>query len=437
MKHVSNVLSVVLPVTLLLSAVTVFASGTDEQPDDDVITLKVYAYLDRTDKGDSMSFDKIVAAFEEQYPDINLEFDYLTGNPYHNKLQAMNASDQLPDLMTLWPGKRTGNVTGSGKIKDLRPWIDQYRDDFKAEALTPQGPNGEIFELPEKITATHIMYTNTGLLEELGLSYPETLDELIAQGEVIRAAGYIPIAMDNKDGWQMQSTLLSALVERTGGKAWLEDARVGKASFSDPEFVQALSVIETLHDQGLFSPGMNQAEYGRALSDFVNQRAVYFIDGEWRTTNLELESSPELREAIVYNVFPRLPNERGQQNSTAIVPGSGYGMNANLEGSKAEAAWKWIWFYAGPEGSGIKANEGVVPAYVMDLPASAPVLTKKLSHFLRDTSGGYVLDDRMDGEGMGLLNTGLQEMMLGTLTPQELGDKYEAWVAENDSGRGN
>ncbi len=289
----------------------VFLSQCSGPKKDEGITLRVFAYLDRTDKIASQSFDKVLAAFKEEYPEITLEFDYLVNEPYHNKLQAMNVSDQLPDLLTLWPGKRTGSLTENGKIKDLNPWLDAYKDKFHPSALAPQGPNGEIYELPEKITATHVMYTNTRLLKKLGLAYPKNLDELIAQGALIRKEGYIPIAMDNKDGWQMQSTLLSALLERTAGKAWLEDARLGKVSFSDKEFVDALNVIKTLYDTQMFSPGINQAEYGRALTDFVNEKAVYFVDGEWRISNLQHEGSDALKEAIAYNVFPRLPDEKG------------------------------------------------------------------------------------------------------------------------------
>ncbi len=55
------------------------------------------------------------------------------------------------------------------------------------------------------------MYVNTRLLKDLGLTFPKSLDELLKQGPAIAAKGLIPIAMDNKDGWQMQSCLLSGL----------------------------------------------------------------------------------------------------------------------------------------------------------------------------------------------------------------------------------
>lgn len=424
-----------LAVMVLVTTFAVAGGQSEDAADDGVITLQVQHYLDLADNVSAENFQELVDAFHEANPDIRLEFDYLFNEPYHNKLQSSAIAGQLADVVFLWPGKRTGEVTGSGAIKDLRPWINQMDAEFAPAALAPQGPNGEIWELPEQVTATHVMFTNDRLLDELGLEFPETLDELIAQGEVIREAGYIPIAMDNGDGWQMQSTLLSALVERTGGRDWMDAARVGDASFSDPEFVEAVEVIEALHATDMFSPGINQAAYGQALTDFVTEQAVYFIDGGWRTSNLTGEMTEEQWDYVSYNVFPELPTERGQAGSTAVVAGTGFGMNADLEGAEADAAWEWIYFFAGPEGSSIKAEQGWLPAVQIELPDDSPVLTRKLNAFLGSTPGGYVIDAVMDAEGMGVLHPLLQEMMFGNVTPQEVGDRYEEWVAANDSSR--
>ena len=414
----------------------VFAGGQDETAgEDEVLTLQVQHYLDLADSVSSDNFQEVVDAFHAEHPNIRLEFDFLFDEAYHNRLQAVAIAGQLSDVVFLWPGKRTGDVTGAGLIKDLRPWVDRVADEFAPAALTPQGANGEIWELPEQITATHVMFTNDRLLEELGLEFPETFEELLAQGEVIREAGYIPIAMDNGGGWQMQSTLLSALVERTGGREWFDRARVGEASFTDPEFVRAIEVIQILNENNMFSPGINQAEYGVALTDFVTEQAVYFIDGGWRTSNLAGEMTAEQHEYVSYNVFPTLPDEQGQPGSTAIVPGTGFGMNADLEGERAQAAWEWIYFFAGPAGSRIKAQQGWLPAVRIDLPPDSPVLTLKLADFLGSTPGGYVIDAVMDAEGMGVLHPALQEMMFDVLTPQEVAERYEAWVAANDSSR--
>jgi len=351
-------------------------------------------------------------------------------------LQTMAVAGQLPDLMFLWPAKRTGYVTGRGLIKDLRPWLQGHEGEFAAGALKAQGPNGEIYEIPEQMTATHVMYTNEKLLKDLGLTFPKTLDELIAQGDTIRAAGLIPIAMANKDGWEMQSCLLSTLTERAGGLDWYNKVIVGDgASFADPEFINALSVIETLAKNDMFMPGINQADYGSELTEFVNERAVYQIDGGWRVNNMVGEMTAEQKEYIALNTFPDIPNQKGQSGSTSMVAGTGYGMNAALEGEKAEAAWKWIWFYSGPVGSKIRQKNGAVTAYNLPANDDLDILVKRLNTFIAETPSGYVIDAVMDAEGMAVLHAGLQEMILGSKTPEQVGEEYEAWVAANDSNR--
>jgi raffinose/stachyose/melibiose transport system substrate-binding protein len=432
-----NFMKVLLAVVLIISVSPVWAGGGKEEAaaEGEVITLKVFGYLDLADTVSTPNFEEVVAGFEAAHPDIKLEFDYLFDEPYHNKLQAMAVADQLPDLMFMWPGKRTGEVTGSGKIKDLRPWIKGHEDEFASMAMAPQGPNGEMWELPEQVTATHVMFYNEKLLKELGLEFPKTMDEMIAQGDAIRAAGLIPIAMDNKGGWQMQSCFLSMLTERMGGLDWYDDAIVGKASFADDEFVNALKVIDTLSKEEMFSPGINQAEYGQALTAFVNEEAVYFIDGGWRTSNLVGLLTDEQKEYISLGSYPDIAGQKGKSGSTAAVAGTGYSMNAKLEGAKADAAWEWIWWFAGPEGSKIKQKQGWIPAVKLPLPADIDPMLGKLVTFLGSAPMGYVIDAKMDAEGMNTLHPGLQEMMFGNKTPEEVAQEYEAWVAANDSNR--
>jgi len=404
---------------------------------DDTIKLTGMHLLDVTDPTALGNWDVQWPAFQAAFPKTEIEWEFIDGEPYHDKLQAMSVADQLPDLMFLWPAKRTGMVTGSGRIKDLRPWIKGHEDEFAAMAMTPQGKNGEMYELPEQVTSTHVVFANERILKELGLTYPKTMDELIAQQPVIAAAGLIPLAMDNGDGWQMQSCFLSTLTARAGGLDWFDKAIAGDgASFSDPEFVNALNVINTLTEAEMFSPGISQAGYGEALDAFVREEAVYLIDGGWRTQNLATELTEEQMGYVSLNTFPEIPGQKGVADSTAAVAGTGFGMNSKLEGAEADAAWDWIWYWAGPVGSEIKQQQGWIPSYKLPAPETLPTIMKKLVAFLGEKPMTYVIDAVMDGEGMGAsLHPGVQEMMLGAKTAQQVADEYEAWVAANDTSR--
>ena len=199
--------------------------------------------------------------------------------------------------------------------------------------------------------------------------------------------------------------------------------------------MNALNVVKTLADNDMFTPGVNTAQYGEALTSFVNEEAVYFIDGGWRVTNLVTELAEAQKDYVSLNVFPEVPNTQGQSNSTAMVAGTGYGMNANLEGAEADAAWEWIWFYSGPEGSAIRQAEGAVPAYKLPVPDGADPMVQKLTQFVGDTPAGFVIDAKMSQEAMGVLHPLLQEIIFGSVSPREAAQQFESWVAANEPAR--
>jgi raffinose/stachyose/melibiose transport system substrate-binding protein len=405
------------------------AAGTKEVATDGVIELSVYHYLDQTDKTTAPNFQHLVDVFEAANPDIKLSFEYGYGESFHDKLQTMAMSGQLPDIVLLYPGERTSQVTSAGLVKDLRPYLAGHEDEFADMAMQAQGDNGEIWELPEDISITSIMYTNNRLLAELGLDYPKTYEELLAQGPVIREAGLIPISIANKDAWPMQSCVAGMLVERACGMEWWDNALTGEASYDDPEFVYALEIIKELNDKQMFSPGTNQLAYGQGLDDFVNERAVYLLDGGWTVNSMVGELSDEQKTYMSLESFPDIPNQKGKSHSVSATAGQGFGMNAKLNEKEAEAAWKWIWLYSGPEGSAIRQQYGRLPAYNLEEPEDADPMIKKLIAFAGEVPMGYVMDSVIAAEPIGTFNINLQNMMFDTMSPLEVAQDLERMVS--------
>ncbi|MEA5029558.1 MAG: extracellular solute-binding protein, partial [Sphaerochaeta associata] len=382
-------------ISLFLVPVLLFAAGTKEQAKDTgdgVTTLSVYHFLDQTDKTTAPNFQYLVDVFEKANPTIKLTFEYGYGEAFHDKLQTMAMSGQLPDIVLLYPGERTSQVTNAGLVQDLRPYLAGHENEFADMAMQGQGKNGEIWELPEDISITSIMFTNNRLLKQLGLTLPKTYEELLAQGPKIRAAGLIPISIANKDAWPMQSCVAGMLVERACGLQWFDKAIAGEARFDDAEFVYAMEIIKELTDKQMFSPGTNQLAYGQGLDDFVQEKAVYFIDGGWTVNNMIGELTAEQKEYMSLESFPDIPRQKGKSLSTSATAGQGFGMNAKLTKAESEAAWKWIWFYSGPEGSAIRQKFGRLPAYNLDEPKDADPMIQKLVAYAGKVPMGYVMD---------------------------------------------
>lgn len=422
---------------LVLAMSIVTAAGTKEQSSDGTVVLSAYMQIDPAND-QYAGHNAVMAAFEEKYPNIKLDIEYASGEAFHQKFQSMAASKQVPDVFTCYGGARTAYVTETGLTLDLTPYLDEaFMNQFASATWLPQGSAEALYMIPPSFAVCHSVYANTALLEELGLEYPETFEELLTQVPTIRAAGYYPVSMGNKDPWVVNSWLLGTFIERFGGREWILRAAKGEASFTEEPFVKALEVIKTMSEKNVFSPGVNQMSNTEADQEFYQQKSVYLIDAAWRTSAMDGQLPAEQREAIEMRVFPALPGEK-YHNTSSAVASEGFGIAKAVEKDQAklDAALTFIKFYAGEEGANIRAQYGEVPSYNLNLDQiELDIMQKKFVEFSAEYPMGYVFDSIMDGEGVTLLNTDLQAMMMGNGDPAKIAAEYEAWVAKNDSNR--
>lgn len=424
-----------------LLATAVFFSAVSCQKKETVdpnapVKLSIYSQIDLANP-QYKYWPITLEAFAKKYPNIQLEFEYVSGEAFHDKFQIMAASGQIPDLFICYAGARSGYILDRGMVKDLRPFLtDEFKNSFNPAIWEPQGPNGEIYIISPNLAVCTVVYVNKKLQKELNLANPASLDELIAQVPAIRAKGYTPLAFANKAQWQAQSFLLSMLVDRMGGVEWFNKAMKGDAKFTDKPFVDAISVIKRMTDEKVFPAGVNQLEGPQAWGEFVAGKAVYLLDAGWRVPALRGAAKPEDFAEYGVMAFPAVPGEVVHGSSAATL-GEALAMNKNLTGAKADAAWKFLSFIYGKEGSEILLQHGTVPTYKLDLAQfNLDHLTREYIELINNQSMGYVIDAKMNTEGVNnVLNPGLQAVMMGAKTPQQVADEYETWVAKNDTNR--
>ena len=415
---------------VLACSLVVFASCAG------AVTIKWLHYYDITAPGAEVELE-IIQNFAKLNPDIKLEIETLYDEAYHQKLAALAAAGQTPDVMYLWPAERTGKITRSGLIADLYPFLGDDIDKFVPAAVAPQ-LLGRLHELPTKSgTASHMLYVNTELLDRLGLAMPQTYKELKAMVPAIRGAGLEAIAIPAKPTWVMQSCLLSAIVGRTAGDEWLMKAVKGEASFTDEGFVWALEIVEEMYATGLILESNVLLGYGDGPNVFAEDKAVFYIDGDWRVGAFAAVPdglmTPEKQEKITLTVLPDFAGQVGPSSSTSFVPSTGLGMKAGLSQEKAEAAWKLIYYYAGPWASKRRLTGGdTKPPSLTNLDISdvqLPPMVQNTFAFYAPHPPTLILDAVIPADGVQRINTGLQELALGDITPEKLAAEIEAAVA--------
>ena len=414
-----------------------FAFGRGQQASSDgTITLTAYHQMDLANP-QYVYWPITLDAFARKFPNIKLEWEYVSGEQFHDKFQAMAAAGDITDLFTCYAGARSGYILNRGMVKDIRPFLTtEFKSHYNASIWEPQGPNGEIYIISPNMAVCTVIYVNTKLQRDLGLSMPRTLDEMISQIPRIRQANLTPLMFGNKGVWQAQSFLLSMLTDRTAGKPWFDRARAGTAKFSDQQFVSALDVVKRMVDTQLFPAGVNQLEGPEAWGAFVQNQSVYLLDAGWRIPALKNAASPSDYANYQVIAFPEIAGEVTKGSSAATL-GEAITMNAKLTGAKANAAWDFMSFIYGEEGCDILMQHGTVTTRKLDLAKyNLDPLNRQYIELINNQSMGYVIDAVMDGEGVNnLLNPGIQAVMMGSKTSAQLAAEYEAWVAANDSNR--
>jgi raffinose/stachyose/melibiose transport system substrate-binding protein len=437
-------------VILVLTMVVGFYTSCGQQKAAQAGDLRVLNYFDMTSANSADEIATVWNAFSRANPDIKVVREDLFNEPFHNKVEAYAAAGQLPDVIYAWPSGRSTTLHTKHLLKDLKPLIQRDGLDsiMLPAALDPNAQGaGYIAILPRAITSSHAFYINTEVLRDAGLSPAKTYAELKAQVPILRARGYETVLMANQDTWVMQSCLFSMIAGRFGGVGWEQNILSGLVKFTDSDFIKALTFIKTMYDDGVLSKATLTTDYGSVVGKFATNKGAYLIDGDWRvgafitdkSTNQAL-ISPEHQSNILITVFPDIEGAKLNKSTSGIL-GTGWGMNANIPAGSAreEAAWKLITWLSGKEIQTWMIQTGNIstPTRIdidftdLDLEPLQKAASKMGTQY---TTSTVVIDGVFDGEVHVPLNDGLQEIGLGTKTPQQVAEitqrAFDAWKAK-------
>lgn len=442
-----------LGVMLILSSI-VFAGGSQESTSnaDGKTNLSVLYYRDTT-APNSLNEDELVwDTFEKENPDIKLTIENLFGEPFLQKTEAYLASGNLPDVIYMWSGGKSASVHNTHAVKDLMPFLekDGLVDDYNPAVLEPQY-GGYLAELPEGVTASHVLYVNKKLLSEYGLEIPRTLDDLIAMVPVLKANHIEVLGMDNMTTWVMQSTLFSCIVGRMGGAHWYNDLVAGNITFEDDWFVGALRIVDQLYSSGVINRNSLNSTYGTAQGEFALGNCAILVDGDWACSALQedvstgqaLFSREQQANDIEMIVFPEIPGEV-VHNTTSGTIGTGFAISSSVESgsAKEEAAWRLIKFLQGEyvqtyrliTGLAFPSNLNVDIEAVIEENNLEPLVGKR-ARFYQEHTMTPVIDDVLDTEIASAIDIGLQELGLGEKTPEQVASEiqkvWERFLAKN------
>ena len=293
---------------LCVFVATLAAQGVQETAAPQKIVVKAMAYGDNSNQ-EGVNWVRIVDAFEKANPNIDIDYEMLYDEAYHQKVVARLASGDVPDLAYMGADARWGLPwKEAGQQFDHRPYIDANYYDLAL--IPPMGLNGEIFEIPLGTSnITTVLFMNEDLVKKLGFSAPKTYEDLVAMVPVAQKAGLEVVSIDGADGWAWGSCLMSTIIARMSGDSqWVSKAVAGTYKFNDPAMVASLEFLARMVKDGVISAKSVLVDYGANVSNYSNGKALFMVQGQWVAGSIE---NPAVAEATKMLAWPKLPGEKG------------------------------------------------------------------------------------------------------------------------------
>ncbi len=260
-------------VLTLFGAGLAFAAGEAEEPSTE--TVEIVFAVNETPILTSDFWSIVSNRFMEANPGVVVEN---IAQPSSNimirdYLKTLLATGQFPDIMVM---ASPADFVAADALMALPTESLSYLLDPEVGQI-----NGKSYVAVYKYQVGGFWFNKTAF-RELGLSEPQTFDELLSLCETIEAAGQIPISMGLKDGWPqlvLASMILSADVLAEDPE-WGLKRNADEVQFSDENLVRALTKYQTLV-QNFANDDLASVTYVQMLEYFFSGRALMLPMGSW------------------------------------------------------------------------------------------------------------------------------------------------------------
>lgn len=415
------------------------AGATDGSNEDsgsaaEELTVAHY-FVDELRNGDFANdvFNTLKENWISEHPDIKLNETILAHDDYQTKIQAQAAVGELPDVF-LVKGSWVKNFVESDLLKPLDSFIDGYehKDQYREGMFDSATYQGTIYAHPSHVNVTSVVFYNEQMWKEIGYdTFPATWAELTEAAKKFEEKGISAMTMGNRDAWVAESCLFSAIGDSYTGTDWTNSivAHDGKASFNDANFVSALAKFQEVAQAGVFNPDFNTISDNQSQEYYCQGKAAAMSAGNWAVGYVETNSSEEILSNTKMATLPGADGGEGKSNVMSVGCGWFFAVNNNLEGEKLEAAMDFIFSTTGYENSKmITEKYGQTGAFQVDNPDMSALtpLQQIYVDLLSKVNSVPVYDLCMDGAVIEVMNSGLQTLLNGSLSPEDLAAQIQA-----------
>lgn len=408
------------------------------------LELMHYSTSEEADgNGGSDAFRTTIANWEAAHPDITLNQNVIANAEYKTEIATLAAADDLPDVFLL-QGMNTIAWADQGLVMDLTDTIKSspYYDQYNQSYFTPFTVGDKIYGFPALTggTCTVVIYDKQ-MWKDAGFDeFPSTWEDVEKASEYFNDQGITTIAFGNGGQWQANSCFLSTLGNRYTGPDWFTSliAKDG-AAFTDDTFVAALKETQHLFNEtSIFNEDFNAVTNEDAREYYISGDAAAFIGGNWDESYIwaSLKDTDKF-DQIGFAVLPQPADATEAPNSQNIGLGYAVAINPKVadDPDKLAAAIDLAEELTGPAFASYVAENyalgGLTKVDDVDLSGFDQITQDFYNWSYVDTDPCEIYDSYIDSAVWSVLNTDLQTMMNGEMSPEDVAANAQAAYEEN------
>ncbi|MDO4284848.1 MAG: extracellular solute-binding protein [Eubacteriales bacterium] len=383
----------------------------------------------------------MIEEWEAANPDITLTQNVLANAEYKTQIATMAAADDLPDVFLL-QGMNTKSWAAQGLVLDMTDIVKNspYYEDYNQDYFTPFLDGDKIYGLPWGTVATcSVVIYDKQMWADAGYdTFPDNWEDVLAADSYFDEQGIDTIAFGNGGQWQAESNFLSVIGNRYTGRDWFQSI-IDKsgASFTDDEFVSALTFTQEIFQSGIFNEDFNAVTNEDAREYYIAGDAAAFIGGNWDVTYMAdaLLDDEEKRSNIGFAPLPQPSDATYDPKSQDLGTASCVAINAKVaeDPDKLAACIDLAYKLTGPDYANYVGENyalgGLTQVADIDLSKFDQLTQDFYNYSYVDTTPCEIYDSYVDAAVWDVCNTEMQSMLNGDIDPetvaQDIQTKYE------------
>lgn len=292
-------------------------------------------------------------AFEEENPDLDLQFVSLPENEARAKITASVATGGGEFDAVMISNYETPQWAKNGWLVNLQPYIDETagydEDDFIPSIRDALSYQGDMYSVPFYGESSFLVYRQD-LFDEAGLTMPDQptwpeVQELAAQLHDPEN-GMTGICLRGLPGWGENLAPMNTVVNTFGGRWFDED---WNAQLDSPEFKEATAFyVDMVQDYGI--PGAAAAGYGECITRYSQGQAAMWYDATAMVSTVESPQDSKVAGKNGYAPAPVL-----ETDSSGWLYSWSLGIPESA--SNPDAAWKFLSWVTDKEYIKLVGNE--------------------------------------------------------------------------------